>query len=51
MNVDNNLARLWVTPKDDGDIRLYQGGIQKLLSWSSLTTSMSGQVASSNLNN
>jgi len=48
MIVDNNLASLWVIPKNNGDIKLDQGGTQKLLLWSSLTTSILGQVAGSN---
>ena len=45
---DNNLAALWVTPKNDGDIGLDKGRTQKFLSWSLLTTSKLGHAAGSN---
>jgi hypothetical protein len=48
MTADNNLAALWVTPKNDGDIGLGKGRTQKFSSWSSLTTSKLGQAAGSN---
>ncbi len=51
MIADNNLAALWVTPKNDGDIRLDKGRTQKFSSWSSLTTSKPGQAAGSNPRN